>query len=147
MANTQYPSWKLSCLTPGSVDLLSGSTFKVMLVSLTTGGVGNNYTFASTDQFLSAIPPGAIVVPGVALTGKTAQINNMGASLTAGPVVFPGSPQVGAQEGEALIFYNDTGNPATSQLVLYADTETGLPIAPNNANIIMNFSAAILNIA
>ena len=36
---------------------------------------------------------------------------------------------------EALLIYKDTGTEATSPLIAYIDTATGLPVTPNGGNI------------
>lgn len=41
----------------------------------------------------------------------------------------------GLSDGEAVIIYRDTGNPATSPLIAYIDTATGLPVTPNGGDI------------
>lgn len=38
---------------------------------------------------------------------------------------------------EALIIYKDTGSNATSRLIAYIDTGTGLPVTPNGGDIIV----------
>ena len=36
---------------------------------------------------------------------------------------------------EVLVIYKDTGSAATSPLIAYIDTATGLPVTPNGGNI------------
>ena len=36
---------------------------------------------------------------------------------------------------EALVIYQDSGVSATSRLIAYIDTATGLPVTPNGGNI------------
>ena len=40
---------------------------------------------------------------------------------------------------EAIIIYSDTGTEATSPLIAYIDTATGLPITPNGGDIIVTW--------
>ena len=41
----------------------------------------------------------------------------------------------------AIILYKDTGSPASSPLMLYLDTATGLPINPNGGDIIAQWDS------
>ena len=151
--NSLYPKFKQALLDwngaglSAALDLASGSTLKVALVSVTTGTTGNNYVMAATDQFFSAVPSGSIVAAGVALSTKASSVSGTSAVMTAGSVTFPSVTQSGSQKGEALVIYNDTGTASTSALVAYLDTETGLPVTPNGANITMNFSSNVISLA
>ncbi len=40
---------------------------------------------------------------------------------------------------EAIVIYRDTGTEATSPLIAYIDTATGLPITPNGGDIIVTW--------
>lgn len=74
-------------------------------------------------QYLSDIPVGARVGTAVALSGKTNTLGVMDCNdfsftgLSAAPTI------------EALVVYKHTGVEATSTLLLYIDTATGLPVA------------------
>lgn len=100
-------------------------TLKVILVDT------NDYTpnFA-THEFLSDVSGSAIVAPGVGLANKT----SVGGACDANDVTFTA---VSGDQSEALIIYKDTGDPATSPLILYVDSATGLPITPNGGDIIV----------
>jgi len=143
MADVIYPTYKTVSMTPG-LDLVAGSTLKACLVSTTTGAT--NYVYSAAHQFFSAVPSASIVAAGVALSGKAAPIGTPG-TLTASPVVWPSVALVGSTHGEAIIIYNDTGAPDTSQLVAYLDTETGLPVTPNGANITLTWSGNVLTLS
>lgn len=144
MANVIYPTYKSVALSPG-LDLVAGNTLKACLVSTTTGVT--NYVYSAAHQFFSSVPSASILAPGVALSGKAVAAG----SLTAASVVLPSVPAPtganAAATGQALIIYNDTGVAGTSQLVAYMDTETGLPVTPNGANITINFSSAVLTLS
>lgn len=43
---------------------------------------------------------------------------------------------------EVLNFYKDTGNEATSNLICFFDTATGLPLTPNGGDVNVTFSAS-----
>jgi len=88
-----------------------------------------DYTVSlTTHQFLSDIPAGARVATTANLTGK---------STTAGVADGDDTQFTGAtgDMSEALVGYQDTGNAATSRLIVYIDTATGLPIQPNTGDI------------
>ena len=40
---------------------------------------------------------------------------------------------------EAIVLYKDTGTDATSPLIAFIDTATGLPITPNGGDIIVTW--------
>jgi hypothetical protein len=42
---------------------------------------------------------------------------------------------------EALVIYKDTGNTATSPLIAYIDTATGLPVTPNGGDITITWDS------
>lgn len=96
---------------------------KVVLVD------ANDYTKnLLTDEFLSVIPSSAIVATSANLTGKTLN----GRVADANDVTFP---SVSGDISEALVIYKDTGTAATSPLVVYIDTATGLAVTPNGGDI------------
>ncbi len=74
-------------------------------------------------EFLSDIPGGARVGSPVALTGKT----NVLGVCDASDVSVTGL--VSAPTIEAVVLYKSTGADATSRLIAYLDTATGLPTA------------------
>lgn len=86
-------------------------------------------------QFLSDIAVGARVATTINLTGKTI----VGRAINADDPVFTAA--AGA-ESEAVVFYQDTGVEATSRLIIYADTATGLPVTPNGTDITVIFNVA-----
>lgn len=121
MANALYDKARESFLK-GEISW-SGDNVKVVLVDLA------DYTpDLANHQYLSDIPAGARVATSGNLSGKTtaagvADADNVTlASVTGDP-------------SEALVIYQDTGNAATSRLIAYLDTVTGLPITPNGGNI------------
>ncbi len=143
MANSIYPTYKQSILAA-----LAAGTLKVALVSTTSGPAGSNYVYAAADAFFSAVPAGSIVAAGEALAGMATALSGATATLTAGPVTFAAVavPANAGQKGEALVFYIDTGTPATSQLVAYGDAENGLPVTPNGNDITLTFTSSTLTL-
>lgn len=128
MANAIYPLYKQALMDADTdVDLIAGNV-KVALVDT---GV---YTYSAAHQFLSD------------LTGVTATSGNL-ASKTVTNGVFDAADvtltAVSGNQSEALVFYIDTANPATSRLVTYLDTgQTGLPVTPNGGDIDIVWNAS-----
>jgi hypothetical protein len=87
-----------------------------------------------TDQFLDDIPGGAIVATSANLASKT----TTDGVADAADVTFP---TVSGATVEAVVLYQDTGVAATSRLIAYIDTATGLPVTPNGGDITVQWSA------
>ncbi len=121
MANALYDTGRNLGLTTGLNWLTA--TIREVLVDLA------DYTPSlTTHAFLSDIPAIARVATSGPLTSKTAVA---GVADAADPV-FPGAT---GDQAEAVVGYVDTGNAATSQLIYYLDTVTGLPVTPNTGDI------------
>jgi hypothetical protein len=102
-------------------------TIKVLLVS--TGA----YTpQTSVHQYLADIPISARIAGPVTLTSKT----TTGGAADAADVTFT---SVTGQSIQAIVIFRDTGTEATSPLIAYIDTATGLPITPNGGDIIVTW--------
>ncbi|RDJ35548.1 MAG: hypothetical protein DWQ19_12080 [Crenarchaeota archaeon] len=82
----------------------------------------------STHDFLADIPAGARVATSGNLAGKTSTAG----VADANDVTFSG---VSGDECEAIVIYKDSGDAATSQLIAYIDTATGLPVTPTGGDI------------
>lgn len=115
MANRLLPKARERMLA-GGLNLLAG-VVKVQLIDTAA------YTYSDAHQFLSDIPSGARIGAPVTLAGKS--ITN--GVFDADDPTFSGLS--GAPTIEALAYYVDTGNEATSPFFYYADTGSGLPIA------------------
>ena len=142
MANKVWPLAKQAFLSTG-INLLTANLKAMLISTKAANGAGNYYTYSDGDQYLSAVPAGARLTAGVALTTKTvgalaANVPAAGAvaspagTLNADPVVFPA---VAGNEADAIILYVDTGTDGTAQLVYYCDTLTGFPLTPSGADI------------
>lgn len=121
MANALYDLGREKFLT-GAINWATDN-IKIVLVDAA------DYTVnLATHEFLSDIVVGGRVATSGNLTGKTTTAGVADASdvtLTA----VTGDPS------EALVIYKDTGVAATSPLIAYIDTATGLPVTPNGGNI------------
>lgn len=120
MANALYPKAKQRFLS-GTLDLVS-TNIKVVLVDLA------DYTYSSTHEFLSDIPSGARVATSANLAGKS--VTN--GVFDADDAVFTAAT---GDVSEAIAIYRDTGSAATSPLIAFIDTATGLPATPNGTDI------------
>lgn len=106
----------------GDLDWASND-IKVVLVDT------NDYTVSiNTHQFLSDVAAGARVATSSNLASKTATLG----VADAADVTFSA---VTGDQSEALVIYQDSGSAATSRLIAYIDTATGLPVTPNGADI------------
>lgn len=116
-----------------------GDAIRAVLVDLA------DYTpdFAA-DTFLSAIPAGARVATSPPFTGKTAAAGVLDADDLTAAKAFQ---SVGGDIAEALVIFKDTGDPATSRLLLYVDTATGLPVTPDGNNVTVTWDNGANRIA
>lgn len=89
---------------------------------------GTDTPVAATDQFLSDIAAGARIMTTANLASKT---------ITGG--VFDAADittlAVTGASFESLVIYKDTGSAATSPLIAFFDTATGLPFTPNGGDV------------
>lgn len=101
-------------------------TIKAVLV-----GAGA-YTFNQNHEWLSDIPSVARISGLATLTDRALVSGACDAADTTFPSVS------GASIG-AIVIFKDTGVAATSPLLCWIDTATGLPITPNTGDIIVNW--------
>lgn len=102
-------------------------TIKAVLVD--TGTYTPNLT---SHEFLSDISGGARIATSGAFSSKT----TTGGAADAADITFT---SVTGASIEAIVIYKDTGSDATSPLIAYIDTATGLPITPNGGDIIVTW--------
>ncbi len=121
MANALYDLGRESFLK----GEISWNTNNIKAVLVDTGLYTPNLV---TDQFLSSIAAGARVATSANLTGKTTAAG----VADADDVTFTA---VTGASIEAVVLYQDTGSPATSRLIGYIDTATGLPVTPSGGDI------------
>jgi hypothetical protein len=120
MANSLYDKGRQKFLE-GSIAYLS-DTIKLLLA---TSSYTRNLT---TDEFVTDVPGGDIVVRSGAFASKTS---------TAG-VADAADVTMTAVTGSAasqIVLYKDTGSDATSPLIANIDTATNLPVTPNGGDI------------
>jgi hypothetical protein len=91
-----------------------------------------------SHEYLADVAAGAFIAPtggsqaGTTLSSKSAS----GGAADAADVTFS---SVSGTSIEAILLYKDTGSAATSPLIAYIDTATGLPITPNGGDIIVTW--------
>lgn len=110
---------------------ISWSTDNIKCVLVDSGLYTPNLV---TDQFLSVIPMGARVAVSTNLTGKTSTAG----VADADDVTFA---LVTGSSAEYIVIYQDSGVDATSQLIAFIDTATGLPVTPGGGNIVIEWSS------
>lgn len=125
MANTLY-DYSRQRFLEAQINWMT-DTIKVILVD--TGA----YTpQTAVHQYLSDIPTSARIAGPVTLTSKA----TTGGAADAADCTFT---SVTGASIESIIIYADTGVEATSPLIAYIDTATGLPITPNGGDIIVTW--------
>lgn len=112
----------IKALMDGDIDLLADN-LKVILVDAADYSVS-----LATHDFLDDVAGAAIV----ATSGNLASKATTGGAFDAADITFSA---VTGDASEALILYKDTGSAATSALIAYIDTATGLPVTPNGGDI------------
>lgn len=121
MANALYGKGRQKFGEAG-IDWVSDN-IKMVLIDVADYTVSIN-----VDEFLSDIPGAAIVSTSANLTGKS----NVLGVMDAADFTFT---SVSGDPSEAIVAYKDTGSAATSPLIAYIDTATGLPVTPNGGDI------------
>jgi hypothetical protein len=127
MASALYTPFK-KLLLDGDIDLLTDN-IKVVLVDAA------DYTFSAAHDFLDDVAAGARV----ATSGNLASKTTTSGSFDSDNVTFTA---VTGDVSEAVILYKDTGVAATSPLIAYIDTATGLPVTPNGGDITVTVHAS-----
>jgi hypothetical protein len=120
MANVLYPKFKESVLS-GAIDL-TANNIKAILVDLA------DYTYSTGHQFLSDVPAGAREETSGNLASKTVTLG----VFDAADITFTAAA---GDPCEALIIYKDTGSAATSNLIAFIDTASGLPATLNGGDV------------
>ncbi len=88
----------------------------------------------ATDQFLSDIGAGERV----ATSGNMASKTSTAGVFDAADITYS---SVTGDVSEALVIYKDTGVAATSPLLAYIDSATGLPVTPNGGDITITWDS------
>lgn len=130
MANEVYPK-ALKKLLDADIDMLVDD-IKVMLVD--TNDTGADYQ--ATDEFLGDI----------AVAGRVGASENLGSKTTTGGLFSAADATWAAVTGdvcEAAVIYKDTGDAATSPLIVWLeDFDSGFPFIPNGGGFTLTWNAA-----
>lgn len=126
MANKLYPKFKQGVLS-GQFNL-TADTVKAVLVDTA------DYTYSDSHQFLADIPVAAREETSPALASKTV----VDGVFDADDLSFTAAS---GDTCEALVLIKDTGDAATSPLIAYIDTATGLPVILNGGNVNVTWSS------
>jgi hypothetical protein len=121
VANAMYDKGREGFLD-GSIDW---DTDNIKAVLIDTAAYTVN---TATHAFLSDIAAGARVATSGNLANKTV----VAGVADADDVTFS---SVSGASFEAVALYKDTGSAATSRLICYIDSATGLPVTPNGGPI------------
>ncbi len=129
MANTLYDAARQRFLE-AQLNWMT-DTIKCLLVS------NSGYTpQTAVHQYLADIPVSARIAGPVTLTAKA----TAGGAADAADVTFT---SVTGNSINSIIIYSDSGTEATSPLIAYIDTATGLPITPNGGDIILTWDNGV----
>jgi hypothetical protein len=134
MANALYVAFRNGVLGSHATRVdLDADTIKAALIDH-----GTDTPNVSTDDFYNDISAGLVGSLSSALTTKT--IGTVAAGVfDADNVTFTA---VSGNSVESVNLLKDTGNTATSDLIAYFDTGTGLPVTPNGGDITVTWNAS-----
>lgn len=129
MANALFIEYKQALLEGGTnIALTSG-----VAASLIDHTDATPNPAAAGSDFYDDISAGEVAT--VALTGESVA-NNV---FDADDAVFSA---VTGDAADSLVIWKDTGTPATSRLVAFFDSLTGLPVTPGGGDITATFHAS-----
>jgi len=131
MANAGFTAYRNLVWTAGP-DINAG-TIKAMFVDH-----ADDTPVVATDDFINDIASAARV-PALASCPTLGTKTFTNGVFDAADTVF--SALTGDQS-ESMILLRDTGTESTSNLLLYSDTASGLPITPNGANVTVVWSSS-----
>jgi hypothetical protein len=139
MANALYPKFKEALLNQAAgtaaINLSSDTSIKVALVNIS--GSTNAYTYSSSHQYFSSVSTNSAAVVGTsgALGNKT--VTN--GVFDADDVTVTGVS--GTNVIGALVIYKDTNTAASSPLIAFLDSGTGLSITPNGGSVTVSWDS------
>lgn len=133
MANALYVAFRNGVLGSHATRVdLDADTIKAALIDH-----GTDTPAPTTDDFYNDISAGLVGSLSSALANKT--VGTVAAGVfDADNVTFSA---VTGNSVESVNVLKDTGNSATSDLIAYFDTATGLPVTPNGGDITVTWAA------
>lgn len=134
MANAVYVAFRNGVLGAHATRVvLSSDSIKAALIDH-----GTDTPVPATDAFYSDISAGLVGALSSAFTSKT--VGTVAAGVfDADNVTFSA---VSGASVESVNVIKDTGSGATSNLIAYFDTGTGLPVTPNGGDITVTWNAS-----
>ena len=136
MANGLFTGFRNAQMGTGTHVDFDADTIKAMFIDH-----ADDTPVLATDDFIDDILSAArvpAIASAPALAGKT--IGTVAAGVfDATDTVFT---SLSGDQAESLILFKDTGTEATSMLIGYWDTATGLPLTPNGANVTVVWNAS-----
>lgn len=134
MANALYVSFRNGVLGSHATYVdLDADNIKASLIDH-----GTDTPAPTTDDFYNDISAGLVGSTSSNFTGKT--IGTVAAGVfDADNITFTA---VSGNSVESVNIYKDTGAGATSNLIAYFDTGTGLPVTPNGGDITVTWNAS-----
>jgi hypothetical protein len=142
MANALYPKFKEALLNQAAgtsaINLSSDTNIKVALVNIS--GSTNAYTYSSSHQYFSSVSTNSAAVVGTSATLANKTVATpAGGVFDADDVTFTGVS--GTNVIGALVIYKDTGTAASSPLIAFLDSGTGLSITPNGGSVTVSWDS------
>jgi hypothetical protein len=126
MANAMYNPAREAFLG-GDLDW-DANTIKMYLIDVA------DYVFSAAHDFADDVPTAAKVATSGALANKT----KTSGVADADDVVLTA---VAGDVSEAMVLWQDSGVQATSRVIVYLDTATGLPVTPNGGDITIQWDS------
>ena len=142
MANALYTLFKKALLDSSSASTtfsLDTSNIRAVLTDH-----GTDTPVVATDDFLDDISTGTVETNDAAFTTTTTTGGAFDADDLTGATKFT---TVSGATCESLNIYIDSGAAATSWLVLYIDTATGLPLTPNGGDVTVTCGTNIFSLS
>ncbi len=130
MANFMYDK-ALEAFAQAEINLLTDN-IKCILVDATV-----YIASSASDQYFAIVPSLAVIATSPNLSGKSVTAGCFSAAgITFSTVTGPTC--------QAMAIYKDTGDPATSPLICYLDTNyTNLPVIPNGGNVDVSWPSGL----
>ena len=101
---------------------------------------GTDTPVPATDDFYNDISAGLVGALSDALTSVTVGVVAVGVVDAADD--SPAWTALSGNSIESISLINDTGNAATSDLICYFDTASGLPLTPNGGDVNIAYNAS-----
>jgi hypothetical protein len=128
-------------ITPNAVrNKIAQGTWNPNLATATVRAVLIDSAVTAPTALLSTYSQISSAVVGTAQTLANKTFGTVATGvMDADNVTFP---TVSGATCEYVALYIDTGNPATSEIIIFIDQATGLPATPNGQNISVTWSAS-----